>query len=85
SSINSSTGFAPFELNYGIMPCMFRDIPHTIYDGVRKFAQRALDNLLAAHDAIIESRVFQTHYANQRCRIEDHYTEGDLVYLSTRN
>ncbi|TDL13788.1 hypothetical protein BD410DRAFT_708336, partial [Rickenella mellea] len=26
SSINSSTGFAPFELNYGIMPTMFRDI-----------------------------------------------------------
>ncbi|TDL25698.1 hypothetical protein BD410DRAFT_689819, partial [Rickenella mellea] len=85
SSINSSSGFAPFELNYGIMPTMFRDIPHAKFDGVRQFAQRALDNLLMAHDAIIESRVFQTHHANRLRRPDERHAVGQLVYLSTQN
>jgi hypothetical protein len=36
-SINESTGFAPFELMYGAMPCIFNKIDITPYQGVRSF------------------------------------------------
>ncbi|KAI0054310.1 hypothetical protein BV25DRAFT_1788728, partial [Artomyces pyxidatus] len=86
SSASSSTGFAPFELNYGYMPRMIQ-VPqgNTPYKGVRDFAHQALENLERAHDAIIESRVNQTFYANRRRRDSDKFEAGDLVYLSTSN
>ncbi len=55
SSVNKSTGFAPFELMYGYMPQMILSIPKSEYNGVYEFAQRALDNIQSAHDAIIIS------------------------------
>ena len=67
SSINKSTGFAPVKLDGGYMPSMIRkyktskDIPL----GVCNFADKALQNLLHAHDSIIESRVTQKHHANK--------------------
>ena len=60
SSISSSTGFTPFELNSGHMPMLMQYInegrPSTT-PGVRMFVQQAISNLEMAHDAIIESRV----------------------------
>jgi hypothetical protein len=38
-----------------------------------------------AHDAIIASRVSQTHHANRGRRREPTLQTGDLVYLSTAN
>lgn len=86
-SINDSTGFAPFELDGGYIPSMLKEIRDDVHPlpGVRAFAHQALLHLSQAHDALIESRVFQTHYANQRRREEPKITEGDLVYLSTKN
>jgi hypothetical protein len=56
SSINSLSGFAPFELNYGYLP---RLVPFPAegvkYKGVKEFAQRARSNLEIAHDTIIEA------------------------------
>ncbi|GJE98499.1 polyprotein [Phanerochaete sordida] len=95
SSISKSTGFAPFELNYGQMPRMVQSLPPAgdrTVPGVRQFARQALDNLIRAHDSILDSRVSQTHHANQRRRSEDSaqggdrpLQAGDLVYLSTEN
>src|SRR6202453_2185452 len=46
SSINSSSGFAPFELNYGYMPRMTPFPSDNIkYRGVKEFAQRAHANI----------------------------------------
>ncbi|KDQ50118.1 hypothetical protein JAAARDRAFT_142380 [Jaapia argillacea MUCL 33604] len=39
--------------------------------GVKDFAIAALDNLMNAHNTIIEARVNQTHQANKRQRQED--------------
>jgi len=39
SSINESTGFAPFELTYGAMPRIFHKIDITPYQGVKSFAE----------------------------------------------
>jgi hypothetical protein len=85
SAISSSSGFAPFELNYGYTPVVNPGLvpePCSV-PGVKHFVARALRNLADAHDAIIESRVRQTHYANARRRDDDHFAVGDLVYVST--
>ncbi|KII91925.1 hypothetical protein PLICRDRAFT_64143, partial [Plicaturopsis crispa FD-325 SS-3] len=51
--------------------------------GVRQFVHRALDNLAEAHDALIESRVVHTYYANNARRKEQPFQVGDKAYLST--
>ncbi|KAL1939365.1 hypothetical protein VTO73DRAFT_9921 [Trametes versicolor] len=87
SSVNASTGFAPFELNCGYVPRMATwDQGTSPFPGVQAFADRARMNLEKAHDAILQSRVAMTHHAN-RLRTDDEkpYMVGDLVYLSTRN
>jgi hypothetical protein len=84
TSISESTGFAPFELDGAYMPRMIRQLPesNTALPGVRTFTQQ---NLAAAHNAIIVSRVVQRHYSNAcRCQ-EPTIKKGDLVYLSTKN
>src|SRR6202795_4957128 len=56
SSVNSSSKFAPFELNYGWMPTMMTGIKQdTPYAGVKQFVERAIQSLDEAHDALIES------------------------------
>jgi len=87
SNISSSTGFAPFELNYGYMPMFIGGITpiDNAKPGVKQFVNLAIDNLEKAHDAIIESRVTQTHQANKRRREEPPIAVGDKMYLSTEN
>ncbi len=88
SSRNASTGFAPFELSGGTMPRMVNRLANEpALPGAMDFANRAVDYLQQAHDAIIASRVDQTHHANQRRRPEDAddhpFAKGRLAYLST--
>lgn len=86
SSINSSTGFAPFELTYGFMPRFIPFPPERLrFRGVAEFAQTARATLEMAHDAIIEARVASTYHANQRRSEETPHKVGDKVYLSTKN
>ncbi|KII94477.1 hypothetical protein PLICRDRAFT_81937, partial [Plicaturopsis crispa FD-325 SS-3] len=86
SSISSSTGFAPFELNYGYMPRL-ASLPaeSTQYAGVQAFAARARLSVEMAHDAIIESRVRSAVQANKRRSVGATFAVGDKVYLSTVN
>ena len=87
TSVSASTGFAPFELNYGYMPKMssFPHKPGTL-PGATAFAERARQHLEQAHDALIEARVNSTYQANKR-RSGDApvFETGELVYLSTAN
>ena len=87
SSINVSTGYAPFFLNGGQVPSMIRDLGKlgAGVPGVAEFAKKALIHLMDAHDSIIEAREFQTVYANRHRTKEPLIREGDLVYLSTKN
>jgi len=87
ASISESTGFALFELDSMYMPRMIRQLPelNTAPPGIRTFAQQVLQNLAAAHDAIIVSRVVQQHYSNAHRHQEPTIKKGDLVYLSTKN
>src|ERR1700677_1298572 len=86
SSINSSSGFAPFELNYGYMPRIPPFPSDDIkYRGVKEFAQRARANIKMAHDAIIEAHVSATYQANRHRAEEKLFQIGDMAYLSTVN
>ena len=93
SAKSSSTGFAPFDLNGSTPRIAFALGTTDVAPGVASFAQQVQNNLLMAHDAILEHRVYQTHYANQRRRSEHPgkreeptpYRVGNLVYLSTKN
>ncbi len=81
---SDTTGFSPFYLNYGQMPRSLVWNSDTSYPGVRAFAQRMKDAIMAAHDAIISTRVGQVLRANKHRRPAS-FKEGDLVYLSTKN
>jgi len=87
ASVSETTRYAPFELNGGFMPSMIRELrsSEVIVKGIKSFAADALQNLAAAHDAIIEARVLQAHTANKKRGDEPAYAVGDLVYLSTKN
>jgi hypothetical protein len=70
SSINQATGMAPFELNYGYMPVVMRQLPAVEHapPGVRTLAMNALRNMAVAHDALIAERVVQQFHADKhRC------------------
>src|SRR6266478_7993888 len=85
SAISSSSGFTPFELNYGYPPSIspsFVPEPGTM-PRVKHFIARALWNLSNVHDTIIESRVLQTHNANCHQCHEDLFMVGDLAYVSS--
>ena len=58
SSVNVTTGYAPFEFNYGFIPHLGQHISTiTSLKGVKQFAQLALCNILDAHNVILEHRV----------------------------
>ena len=62
SSINTTTGYALFKLNYRYMPQSGQHISmNTVFKGVKKFAQQALWNLIDVYDALLEHRVSQVH------------------------
>ena len=86
SSVSTTTGFAPFELNQGCMP-QIRMLTtfDTMFKGVNQFMLQAKWDLMAAHDAIIANCVQQTFHANKKCHTSDLYHVGDHVYLSTQS
>ena len=85
SATSKSTGFAPFELNYGYVPRTLHIESDSQFEGVTQFAENARRHLMAAHDGLIESRVNQTHFANAKRSSEPEFAVGDKVYLSTKN
>jgi hypothetical protein len=86
SARSESTGFAPFFLNNGRMPraMIWNSASPTEYPNVREFALKKKLALISAHDSIIGARVKQTRNANRKRQLVP-FTEGDFVYLSTKN
>ena len=85
SSINTTTGYAPFELNHGYIPQSKQHmITDATFKGVKQFAQQAIWNLLDVHNAILEHRIERTHYSNKCCKPSVEYQINDLVYLLTK-
>jgi len=67
-SIGNAMGLAPFEINYGYMPTMMREMRMTerTPPGVKMFTQNALKNMTLAHDTLITDRIFQQKYTNKK-------------------
>jgi len=67
SSVSATSRYAPFQLNGGYMPSMLKEFRSnkTTAKGIKEFAAQALHNLAEAHDAIIETQVFQTSQSNK--------------------
>jgi len=84
SARSSTTGFSPFQLNYGRNPSSMIWKVEDEFPGVRKFAEQMKMAIMGAHDAIIASRIENTVQANRK-RVTASHKEGDLVYLSTKN
>ena|SRR5258707_2821740 len=85
SSVNRTTGFAPFELVYGYMLQMMMNIPSSEFSGVQDFAEMALDNLQSAHDVILMNHVRQVIQANKHRSPDLTLKASDLTYLSTKD
>lgn len=86
SARSESTGYAPFFLNTGRMPRSFiwNHPAKDEYPGVRAFATKIRNAIMAAHDSVLDARVKQTRSANRKRQLTPFVT-GDLVYLSTEN
>ena len=85
SSVNATTGYTPFKLNYRYMlPSGQHISTDTSFKGVKQFAQ-AVWNLLDAHDAILDHKIGQMHYSNKHRKPGVEYQINDLVYLLTKN
>ena len=86
SSMSTITGYTPFKLNYRDIPqlgqCLNTD---TKFVGVCQFAEQALWNAMAAHDAIIAIHVMQTHHVNRHRQTGDVFLPGNRACLSTKN
>lgn len=87
SAISATTQFAPFEINYGWLPTMLPNVKESepLFGGVKRFAEQAMMNISAVHDAIISARVVQTTQANKSRRQEPSLQVGEMVYLATQD
>lgn len=84
SARSSTTGFSPFQLNYGRNPSPMIWKGQEEFPGVRKFAEQMKLAIMSAHDSIIAARVINTVQADRK-QASANYKVGDLVYLSTKN
>ena len=87
NSVQASTGFTPFYLNYGRNPRMPFDHELSVYDTVPEAARRGqllYENLAKARTAIEKAQKRQAEYYN-RNRSDPVYAPNQLVWLSTEN
>jgi hypothetical protein len=93
NSVNTSTGFSPFQLCLGRSPRIIPPlIPNSLTptvaaspEGIRasELISCLSDNENEAKDNLLQAKIFQSHYANQHRGPEVVYKEGDKVMLST--
>ena len=84
SARSNTTGFSPFQLNYGRNPSPMIWRGHEEFPGVHRFVKKMKLGIMSAHDSIIVARVVHTVQANRK-QIAVIYKVGDTVYLSTKN
>ncbi|KAE9401418.1 hypothetical protein BT96DRAFT_755575, partial [Gymnopus androsaceus JB14] len=82
SARSESTGYAPFMLNNGRMPCSMiwnSDLSNE-YPSYAKYAALAGLAIMAAHDSVLEAHVKQTRTANRKHWF-DPFKKDDLIYV----
>lgn len=88
-SVNASTGYTPFYLNYGQHPLtplsMFcKPITESPSEGVDIFAARLQADMQKAKESLLAAQSRQAYYANQH-RLDVTFHVGDKVWLSAKN
>jgi hypothetical protein len=91
NTLNASTGFLNFQLHLSRSPCLIPPIvPTDLPDTVRAAASSAESviaqintDMMEAQDNLLQSKIFQEHYANSNRDAEFTYKVGDMVMLST--
>jgi hypothetical protein len=86
NSIQTSTGFTPYYLNYGQHPRFDMDmaLPSVTNESVAQLLQQLHKDIDEAGKNIVDARDKQVHYANQHRR-DFVFKEGEEVLLSTQN
>ena len=85
SSVNATTSFTPFFLNYGIHPkTVPLDIITSENPAAEKFLQNMQEAVKEAQEQIKKSNESTAEYVNQRRRPST-FKVGDKVWLSTKN
>ena len=80
SARSNTTGFSPFQLNYGRNPSPMIWNVLEEFPGVRKFAEKMKLAIMSAHDSIIAAQVSNTVQANRKHALAT-YKARDLVYV----
>ena len=82
SSVSTTLGFTPFELNQGYMPQIgMLTSFDTTFKGVKQFMLQAKWDLMAAHDTIITNHIQQMFHANKKRHASDLYTMPEIMCI----
>ena len=87
SSINETTGFTPFKLNYMRLPHILPKIQFggVVHKGIREFIESVVQNLNNMYDVIIACRVFQKVQADKHWNAEPDIKVGSKVFITTKD
>jgi hypothetical protein len=86
SAINKSTGYAPFELNYGWMPKLIGGLDfESPREGVKQFVENIRNVLDKTFNKLVTQRMHQAVKANRHRREGQKFNVGDLILLLTEN
>jgi hypothetical protein len=91
NSMNSSTGFSPFQLRLGRSPRVIPPLVPDSLEGLKTREEIDAKNIISqialdveeAKDNLLQAKIFQAHYANRHRDAEPKYVVGDKVMLST--
>src|SRR5215212_4702588 len=86
SSVNESTGFAPFELMYGLIPAMPIDLINqdSKIPAAEELIKKIISAVKTARTHIIKAQISQKHHADKHRR-QHKFKIGDLVLLNNQN
>ena len=89
STVNKSTGFAPFHLRFGRAPRILPPLvtpppnPSNEYVSAREIVEDLQTDVADARDNLILAKISQSHFANPKRSQDPLYQIGDKIMLST--
>jgi hypothetical protein len=89
STVNKSTGYAPFHLRFGrspqILPPLFPSPPNPSINNIsaREIVENLQTDVADARDNLLLAKISQSHFASPKRNDEPTYKIGDKIMLST--